>query len=846
MGLSIGSRSIISRQLAAVLAPLFFTAFLATARAAETDLPFSIKVTEQKLAHPPDYMGPGNKIDMDFPFGPVKIDGDFWIIYKNGYNGPVLRYKGATMENAVRQPDGAATFPIRGGYILGGMWYDGETRTLYAPLHCEVATYLGNVRREIHLASSADKGLTWNYLGPIITNPPGIDLKTPPTAESGLLWDGGNGDHVIYVDQRGGYIYLFSNHDIWPKFGSPATPIMDNRVARCASADKMAPGKWQRFYNGGWTEPGIGGKSSRVNGYVVAYDTYIKKYLSFFGASSLSACDDLGKQDWTAYHQIGPYWSSSGLWAVWPTDESKSDTTTLGQNFYVYNFWQSAPARLFQCSVGEGTVPAANGLSSSLRTANTYGAEPAPDYGYYPLFESDDPVLARHTRRVDIDNQENTYVGTWADATGDRYYEGRAKASSTKGDSISFTFTGSDIYWHGVRAPDLGQANIYIDNVLQRTVDCWANESDPLGMTYMKRGMNDGKHTIKIVVKGEKNALSRGTAIKHLFFEYGADSYRASDGFSSVAGRNGWTNQARNNGAYTDMTYSDPLWHGRDGAQIGFTQMTPTASDAARKWIAPHAGRVHLEGAPTLDGTNPGGVDVSVLQETDQASQKETHKVTLNLGGIQMTGEAGSSSGGSMTIGFWSAHLEKSGTPAPCDTSIHVKAGDVLYFVVHNVTPIAPPAAGISVLGDKDGVQFNTREGKPLKIGTQEFAHGLYFKTAAKISVHLAQPALNFNATLDNDANANARFIDRPKIIVNRRSVFDVNPVEAPPQGWGFGQDLNGATDFTIEAGPNTDWGDPQIIMPDGSRLWLSDLPLQQPHSAPARVIWDPVITYEK
>jgi flagellin len=31
----------------------------------------------------------------------------------------------------------------------------------------------------------------------------------------------------------------------------------------------MAPGKWQRFYNGAWTEPGVGGKGSYVNAFTI-------------------------------------------------------------------------------------------------------------------------------------------------------------------------------------------------------------------------------------------------------------------------------------------------------------------------------------------------------------------------------------------------------------------------------------------------------------------------------------------------------------------------------------------------------------------------------------------------
>ena len=162
---------------------------------ADTSLPFKAVVTEEKMDPLPEYMGPKNPTPMDFPYSPVEIDGEYWIIYCNGYRDPVVRYKGTNIENGVRQPDGARSFPINAPYILGGMWYDKEAHKLYAPLHCEVWSYAGWPVREVHLASSTDKGLTWKYEGPLITLDDPVK-KVHPTAEnSGLYWNDGDGDH---------------------------------------------------------------------------------------------------------------------------------------------------------------------------------------------------------------------------------------------------------------------------------------------------------------------------------------------------------------------------------------------------------------------------------------------------------------------------------------------------------------------------------------------------------------------------------------------------------------------------------------------------------------------------
>ena len=60
-------------------------------------LPFSVAVKEEKIDKLPEYMGKNNPNYMDFPYCPVLIDGEYWVMYKNGYNSPVFRYKGTNI-----------------------------------------------------------------------------------------------------------------------------------------------------------------------------------------------------------------------------------------------------------------------------------------------------------------------------------------------------------------------------------------------------------------------------------------------------------------------------------------------------------------------------------------------------------------------------------------------------------------------------------------------------------------------------------------------------------------------------------------------------------------------------
>ena len=625
-------------------------------------LPFSVKVTEEKLETLPDYMGPKNPVDMDFPYCPVMIDGEYWIIYKNGYSGPVFRFKGTNIENAIRQPDGVAQIPLRAPYILGGAWYDAAEKRLYAPMHCEQGGYAGMVLREIHLASSTDKGLTWKYQGPLWTRDPAGAIRTGPDF-SGLSWDGGDGDHVIYVDEKGGYIYLFTNHYTWPKTRSPAAAFLRHHVARCAIADKMAPGKWQKFYNGRWAEPGVGGKASYVNGYCVIYNTYLKKFLSFNYISGLSMAEDLAKQDWGPSYYLGPSWTSAGLVGTWATNVVKTDTCSGGKRLFVYAFWQKARGKRFRIDLGPGKTAAIGFVSPSVHLITpsqapwAVTADSEPCYGYVPLFESADPIESRHTRRVSSASTEVSYQGQWTDEGNKDYYDGRAKVSAVAGDSVAMVFQGADIYWRAVKGPDCGKADVFVDGILQRTVDCYASLTTTFQFGFIKTGLDPKvSHTIKVVVPGKKNDLSKGTAVKHMLFEYAAESYRASDGFSSVRGKNQWRNQQRNGGVSTDMTFKDPDWHGSGKCEVGYFHMVPDHADAVRTWVAPHPGTVRIEGQVSVDRQSGEGVNVAILRGTKE---------------------------------IWPTQTVKGGKPLSHDLTARVATGEPICFIVSNRATVA-------------------------------------------------------------------------------------------------------------------------------------------------------------
>jgi hypothetical protein len=629
---------------------LFFVVHSATAQ--DSSLPFTISITKMPLDSLPDYLtqkGPDQW--MDFPVSTAMINGSFWVMFKNGETKPVFRYKGSNFENAKRQTNGTIYTPVSRPYILGGMWYDSADKKLYAPMHCETRGYYTTILRQIHLASSSDMGETWKYEGPIITRD---DPNSPlPTGRetSGLYWDGGEGDFFIYVDKREGYIYLYTNSYTWPKPGIKAPYFFRHHVARCKISDKMAPGKWQKFYRGTWSEPGLGGKASGVNAYYVMYNTYLGKYVSFNYDNSISVCTDLSKQDWTPCFKIkGDYWGGTKSFAWLVTDSSKTNSYCGGNTLFLYAYWEKKFSGLYKIVFGSGQTSDSLGYVVGFAKEPEVSAGTSKLYLYGSQYDSPDSMESNHYRRISSLNPGISYSAGWKAEKNDNYYGKTAMVNETAESTIQFSFKGKDIYWRCVKGPDGGKADVYIDNLFQKTVDCWASPATPFQFAFIKRGLDSNKiHTIKIIVSGDKNKKSSGTKIRNLLFEYTAESYQASDGFSSVMGKNNWYYLQKTGGIYTNMIFKDPLWVGYGGSEVGYFDMTTQRTEAVRKWIAPNAGIIRVEGDIRIGELNTGVVKVEI--------QKNNKNI-------------------------WTSKLVKSEEHVSHDFTVHVKKGDAVYFIV--------------------------------------------------------------------------------------------------------------------------------------------------------------------
>lgn len=120
--------------------------------------------------------------------------------------------------------------------------------------------------------------------------------------------------------------------------------------------------------------------------------------------------------------------------------------------------------------------------------------------------------------RIAVTDPRWSWKGEWAELTMARRRSATVKTSSQKGAEALVEFDGTGAIIAASYLPTGGQADIYLDGELAGTVDAYSDEdrlkrSDSLWHDYY---LEDGKHTLRVVVRGEPYAGSQGSEISLL------------------------------------------------------------------------------------------------------------------------------------------------------------------------------------------------------------------------------------------------------------------------------------------------------------------------------------------
>ena len=89
-----------------------------------------------------------------------------------------------------------------------------------------------------------------------------------------------------------------------------------------------------------------------------------------------------------------------------------------------------------------------------------------------------------------------------------------SRASTQSGATATYAFTGNQVRILGTVGADGGWADAYVDGVKQlTTVECWNPRPRYKQPIFIKKGLADGSHEVKIVVRGMGSPVSRGSVV---------------------------------------------------------------------------------------------------------------------------------------------------------------------------------------------------------------------------------------------------------------------------------------------------------------------------------------------
>jgi hypothetical protein len=122
----------------------------------------------------------------------------------------------------------------------------------------------------------------------------------------------------------------------------------------------------------------------------------------------------------------------------------------------------------------------------------------------------------------DVPGQGIEYTGSgWKHSSSnwERASGGSLTWTNHPGDAAEYRFEGNAITWVGKRCPACGQADVYVDGVLDTTVETYLPDQHPFRVdlqggwqtpVYQRSWSEKGRHTLRIVVKPDRNMLSTG------------------------------------------------------------------------------------------------------------------------------------------------------------------------------------------------------------------------------------------------------------------------------------------------------------------------------------------------
>ena len=157
-------------------------------------------------------------------------------------------------------------------------------------------------------------------------------------------------------------------------------------------------------------------------------------------------------------------------------------------------------------AAGAHTVKVTVKGTRQAASSGTVIAVDRAEYVAAPLTTVNDAVTGATTNTF-------AYAGTWQTSTGAAKYQGDDHYSYTTGSSYTFRFSGTQVALYGAKASHHGQASVQIDGGTAVTVDQYSSTRQDNVLMYRSPALTAGAHTVRVTVKGTRQAASTGTVI---------------------------------------------------------------------------------------------------------------------------------------------------------------------------------------------------------------------------------------------------------------------------------------------------------------------------------------------
>ena len=123
--------------------------------------------------------------------------------------------------------------------------------------------------------------------------------------------------------------------------------------------------------------------------------------------------------------------------------------------------------------------------------------------GYYTNASAADIAGATSPlRRYSEKSPSITYSGSWRSASHRGYAGDAVRYATTAGARATFAFNGTRVIWYGPVGPTRGQARVFIDGALVKTVDLHRSSFAARKAVFTRSWTTPGKHTLVIEVVG--------------------------------------------------------------------------------------------------------------------------------------------------------------------------------------------------------------------------------------------------------------------------------------------------------------------------------------------------------